>query len=429
MNMLGRHHRKAGHRVESERVVVTGMGVVTPVGTGLESFWQGITSGQSAVGPVTQFDAGAFPTRIAAEIPDFDPTNYMDRKDVRRADRFVQLAVAASQEAWQDAGLSDINPQRSGVLVGTGIGGMGTLISQYDILRERGPERVSPFFIPMMIGNIAGGQLAMRYGLMGPNATVVTACASSGNAIGDAMRTIQWGEADVMLTGGTEAVILSIAFAGFCAMKAMSTRNDMPKQASRPFDRGRDGFVMGEGAGFLVIESLTHARARKAKIYAELTGYGRSADAYHIVEPHPEGTGAAFAMRQALKDANLEASQIDYINAHGTSTPKGDLAETLAIKDVFQDHAYELAVSSTKSSTGHLLGAAGAVELIASILAIRHQVLPPTVNLEEASAECDLDYVPLRARPTRVRSVMSNAFGFGGQNATLIAQEFEPYGQ
>lgn len=411
--------------MQAQRVVVTGMGVVTPVGTGVESFWQGITSGKSAVGPVTQFDASAFPTRIAAEIRDFDPANYMDRKDVRRADRFVQLAVAASQEAWKDANLSEINPERSGVLVGTGIGGMGTLIQQYDILRERGPERVSPFFIPMMIANIAGGQLAMRYGLLGPNATVVTACASSGNAIGDAMRTIQWGEADLMLTGGTEAVILSIAFAGFCAMKAMSTRNEEPEKASRPFDRERDGFVMGEGAGFLVLESLTHAQARNAPVYAELTGYGRSADAYHIVEPHPEGIGAAFSMRQALRDAHLAAEDIDYVNAHGTSTSKGDLAETLAIKDVFQDRAYRVAVSSTKSSTGHLLGAAGAVELIASILAIRHQTLPPTVNLDEPSAECDLDYVPNQARPARIRRIMSNAFGFGGQNATLIAEEFK----
>ncbi len=411
--------------MQAQRVVVTGMGVVTPVGTGVESFWQGITSGKSAVGPVTQFDASAFPTRIAAEVRDFDPAKYMDRKDVRRADRFVQLAVAASQEAWKDANLSEINPERSGVLVGTGIGGMGTLIQQYDILRERGPERVSPFFIPMMIANIAGGQLAMRYGLLGPNATVVTACASSGNAIGDAMRTIQWGEADLMLTGGTEAVILPIAFAGFCAMKAMSTRNEEPEKASRPFDRERDGFVMGEGAGFLVLESLIHAQARNAPVYAELTGYGRSADAYHIVEPHPEGIGAAFSMRQALRDAHLAAGDIDYVNAHGTSTSKGDLAETLAIKDVFQDRAYRVAVSSTKSSTGHLLGAAGAVELIASILAIRHQTLPPTVNLDEPSAECDLDYVPNQARPARIRRIMSNAFGFGGQNATLIAEEFK----
>lgn len=410
--------------MQPERVVVTGMGVVTPVGIGLDAFWRGITSGQSAVGLVTHFDATPFPTRIAAEIPDFNPTLYMDKKDVRRADRFVQLAVAASQQAWEDAGLTRVDPDRGGVLVGTGIGGMGTLIQQYDILRERGPERVSPFFIPMMIGNIAGGQLAMRYQLVGPNATVVNACASSGNAVGDAMRAIQWGEADVMLTGGTEAVILSIAFAGFCAMKAMSTRNEDPGRASRPFDRERDGFVMGEGAGFLVLESLTHARTRGARVYAELTGYGRSADAYHIVEPHPEGMGAARAMQNALKDAELDPEDIDYINAHGTSTPKGDLAETLAIKEVFHDHAYRLAVSSTKSSTGHLLGAAGAVELIASVLAIKEQMVPPTVNLDAPSEGCDLDYVPNQARSARVRRAMSNAFGFGGQNVTLVAEEF-----
>ncbi len=424
MGECAQRPRRAGQQVEPERVVVTGMGVVTPVGTGLSAFWRGVTSGKSAVGPVTLFDASAFPTRIAAEVPDFDPSDYMDRKDVRRTDRFAQLAVAAGQQAWDDAGLSEADPERSGVLVGTGIGGMGTLIQQHDVLLQRGPERVSPFFIPMMIGNIAGGQLAMRYGLLGPNATVVTACASSGNAVGDAMRTIQWHEADVMLTGGTEAVILPISFAGFCAMKAMSTRNDDPERASRPFDQGRDGFVMGEGAGFLVLESLSHAVRRGARIYAELTGYGRSADAYHMVEPHPEGMGAALSMRHALHDAGLDPSDIDYINAHGTATPKGDYVETLAIKDVFGAHAYSLAVSSTKSSTGHLLGAAGAVELIASILSIGYQVIPPTVNLEQRSPDCDLDYVPNRPRSALVRRVMSNAFGFGGQNATLIAEEF-----
>ncbi len=410
--------------MEPERVVVTGMGVVTPVGTGLDAFWQGVTSGKSAVGRVTLFDASAFSTRIAAEIPDFDPSEYMDRKDVRRTDRFVQLAIAAGQQAWNDADIAEADAERCGVLVGTGIGGMGTLIQQHDVLLARGPERVSPFFIPMMIGNIAGAQLAMRYGLLGPNATVVTACASSGNAVGDAMRTIQWHEADVMLTGGTEAVILPISFAGFCAMKAMSTRNDDPERASRPFDCGRDGFVMGEGAGFLVLESLSYARRRGARIYAELTGYGRSADAYHMVEPHPEGVGAALAMRRALHDAALQPDDIDYINAHGTATPKGDLAETLAIKEVFGAHAYDLAVSSTKSSTGHLLGAAGAVELIASILSIGHQVIPPTVNLERPSPDCDLDYVPNWPRSAPIRRVMSNAFGFGGQNATLIVEEF-----
>lgn len=416
-------------RMKPERVVVTGMGVVTPSGTGLEAFWDGITSGESAIDHIQSFDASPFPTRIAAEIRGFDPLQYLDKKEVRHMDRFVQLAVAASQQAWDDAGLGDwVDGERAGIIVGTGIGGMGTLIEQHKVLMERGPDRINPFFIPMMIGNIAGGRLAMRYRLYGPNTTVVTACASSGHAVGDAMRAIQWGEADIMLTGGTEAVILPISFAGFCAMKAMSTRNDDPKRASRPFDRDRDGFVMAEGAGFLVLESLSHARRRGAKIYAELTGYGRSADAYHVVEPHPDGKGAALSMLRALQDAGLEPSQVDYINAHGTSTPKGDEAETLAIKRVFGEHAYRLAVSSTKSSTGHLLGAAGAVELIATVLAVHHQVAPPTINLDHPSPECDLDYVPNRPRPQRIRVAMSNAFGFGGQNVTLVAQEYRPDG-
>lgn len=407
-----------------ERVVVTGMGVVSPVGHGLEEFWRGITEGPSGVGLVQSFDATEYPSRIAAEIRDFDPLQYFDRKDVRHADRFVQLAVAAAQDAVDHAGLTDFDPQRTGVAFGTGIGGLGTLTEQYDVLRDRGPSRVSPFLIPKMIANMAGGQIAMRFHLQGPNVTLVTACASSGNAVGDAFRTIQHGEADVMLTGGSEAVILPIAFAGFCSMKALSTRNDDPTTASRPFDQGRDGFVMGEGAGFLVFESLTHAKARGAHIYGEIVGYGRSADAFHMVEPHPEGTSAILAMQRALNDAGLAPAGIDYINAHGTSTPKGDVAETLAIKHVFGEHAYQLAVSSTKSATGHLLGAAGAVELIASILAIKHQTLPPTLNLTSPSEDCDLDYVPQVKRPQRVQRVMSNAFGFGGQNACLIVEEF-----
>lgn len=407
-----------------ERVVITGMGVVTPVGTGVEAFWQGITKGVSGIGPVTAFDASDYPTRIAAEVRDFDPTEYLERKEIRHMDRFVQLAIAAAQMAYDDAHLGSVNPERFGVVVGTGIGGMQTLTEQHEILLHRGPDRVSPFFIPKMIGNIAGGQIAMRFNLQGPNVTVVTACASSGNAVGDAMRAIQHGEADLMITGGTEAVILPIAFAGFCSMKAMSTRNDDPKHSSRPFDVERDGFVMGEGAGFLVVESLSHALARGARIYAELIGYGRSADAYHVVEPHPEGNGAVIAMRQALKDAGLKPEDIDYINAHGTATPKGDVAETLAIKRVFGSEAKRLVVSSTKSSTGHLLGAAGAVELIASILAIMHQTAPPTINLDEPSADCDLDYVPNVPRPMRIRAAMSNAFGFGGQNASLVVREY-----
>lgn len=407
-----------------QRVVVTGMGVVSPVGHGLDEFWKGITEGPSRVGTVTHFDITDYPTKIAAEVRDFDPLQYFDRKDVRHADRFVQLAMAAATDAVKDSGTSRFDPERTGVAFGTGIGGLGTLTEQFDVLRDRGPGRVSPFLIPKMIANMAGGQIAMRFNLQGPNVAIVTACASSGNAVGDAFRTIQHGEADVMLTGGSEAVIIPIAFAGFCSMKAMSTRNEDPVHASRPFDRDRDGFVMGEGAGFLVFESLDHALARGAHIYAEIVGYGRSADAYHMVEPHPEGNGATQAMQRALHDAGIEPSAIDYINAHGTSTPKGDAAETLAIKRVFGNHAWELGVSSTKSATGHLLGAAGAVELIASILALKHQTMPPTLNLKAPSEDCDLDYVPLVPKPKRLRHVMSNAFGFGGQNASLIAEEF-----
>jgi 3-oxoacyl-[acyl-carrier-protein] synthase II len=408
-----------------EPVVVTGMGIISPVGSGVEAFWRGIRDGQSAVDVVQDYDLSEYPTRIAAQVKDFDPLQYLDRKESRHMDRFVQFAIAAAEEAWRDAAIRDhFDPNQAGVVVGNGIGGMHTLTEQHQILLERGPSRINPFFIPKMIGNIAGGQLAIRFNLRGPNETVVTACASSGNAIGSGLRAIQHGEADVMLVGGTEAALIPLAFAGFCSMKAMSTRNDDPKRASRPFDRDRDGFVMGEGAGFLVLERLSHAERRGApRIYAELAGYGRSADAYHVVEPHPDGEGASQAMARALKDAGMTPEDIDYINAHGTSTPKGDIAETLAIKRVFGDHAYRLAVSSTKSSTAHLLGAAGAVEMIAAILAIVHQTVPPTINLDNPDPECDLYYVPNQAETRRIRAVMSNAFGFGGQNATLIARE------
>ncbi|MCY0898621.1 MAG: beta-ketoacyl-ACP synthase II [Firmicutes bacterium] len=408
-----------------EPVVVTGMGIISPVGSGVDAFWRGIRDGQSAVDVVQDYDLSEYPTRIAAQVKDFDPLQYLDRKESRHMDRFVQFAIAAAEEAWRDAAIRDhFDPNQAGVVVGNGIGGMHTLTEQHQILLERGPSRINPFFIPKMIGNIAGGQLAIRFNLRGPNETVVTACASSGNAIGSGLRAIQHGEADVMLVGGTEAALIPLAFAGFCSMKAMSTRNDDPKRASRPFDRDRDGFVMGEGAGFLVLERLSHAERRGApRIYAELAGYGRSADAYHVVEPHPDGEGASQAMARALKDAGMTPEDIDYINAHGTSTPKGDIAETLAIKRVFGDHAYRLAVSSTKSSTAHLLGAAGAVEMIAAILAIVHQTVPPTINLDNPDPECDLYYVPNQAETRRIRAVMSNAFGFGGQNATLIARE------
>jgi 3-oxoacyl-[acyl-carrier-protein] synthase II len=407
-----------------ERVVITGMGAITPSGHGLEQFWQGITSGVSAVSLMTDYDLSDYPTRIAAQVRGFDPQKYLDRREIRHMDRFVQFAIGAAQDAWDDAGLEGhVDPERAGVMVGNGIGGMHTLTEQHVVLLERGPSRITPFFIPKMIGNIAGGQLAIRFNLQGPNETVVTACASSGNAIGEGMRAIQCGEADVMLVGGTEAALIPLAFAGFCAMKATSTRNDAPERASRPFDRDRDGFVMGEGAGFLVLESLTHALRRDARIYAELAGFGRSADAYHVVEPHPDGAGASLAMARALQDAKLAPEDIDYINAHATSTPKGDIVETVAIKRVFGEHARRVAISSTKSSTGHLLGAAGAVELIATVLALVHQVAPPTINLEQPDPQCDLYFVPNHPEARRIRAAMSNAFGFGGQNACLVVRE------
>jgi 3-oxoacyl-[acyl-carrier-protein] synthase II len=401
------------------RVVITGMGAVTPVGIGIDAFWQGLLRARSGVRPIDQFDARAFPTRFAASVPDFDPLLYMDRKEARHLDRFAQMGLAAAEMAWEDSGLQQVDPVRAGVIAGTGIGGLTTLLEQEAVLNSRGPSRVSPFLIPMMIGNILAGHLAIRFGLKGPNVTTVTACASSGHALGEALRAIQTGEADVMLAGGAESVMVPVAFAGFSSMRALSTRNDDYEHASRPFDRDRDGFVMGEGAGFVVLEHLAHAEARGARIYAELAGYGRSADAYHIVEPHPDGEGAALSMRRALQDAGLQVDEVDYINAHGTSTPVGDRAETQAIKRVFGPHAYAIGVSSTKSVTGHLLGAAGAVEAVATVLALVHQTMPPTANLTTPDPECDLDYVPNQPRAATIRAALSNAFGFGGHNATL----------
>ncbi len=413
-------------RPPTRRVVITGLGVISPVGTGHRSFWDGLLAARSGVRPISRFDASNYPTRFAADVPDFDPAAYLDRKDVRHMDRYTQLGVAAAQLAWDDAELRSPDPWRSGVSMGTGIGGMETLVDQLHVLESRGPGRVSPFFIPMMIGNMLAGQTAIRFGLMGPNASVTTACASSGHAVGDAMRTIQHGDADLMLAGGAEAVLLPIALAGFSSMRALSTNNDDLAHASRPFDAQRDGFVMGEGAGVLVLEALDHAQARGVPIYAELVGYGRSADAYHMVEPHPDGDGAVAAMRAALQDAHLAPEAIGYINAHGTSTPLGDAAETAAIKRVFAAHAYQLAVSSTKSVTGHLFGAAGAVEAIATALALHHQVLPPTANWEHADPACDLDYVPNVPRPAHVAAALSNAFGFGGHNASLAFGVWPP---
>ncbi len=409
------------------RVVITGLGLVTPIGIGKDRFWNAILEGRSGVGPIRSFDATRYPTRIAAEVLDFDPLDWMDRKEAKRNDRFVQFAIAATRMALEDADfrVTRENADRVGVVIGSGIGGATTWEEQHKILLTRGPDRVSPFFIPMLIINMAAGVVSILTGARGPNTAPVTACATGGHAIGDAFRIIQRGEADVMIAGGTEAAITELSIAGFCAMRAMSTRNDEPHKAVRPFDALRDGFVMGEGAGVVILEELGHALRRGARIYCELVGYGMSADAYHITQPDPEGEGAALAMTRCLQDAGLRPEEVDYINAHGTSTPYNDKYETLAIKRVFGPHAYRLAVSSTKSMTAHLLGAAGSVELIACVLAIHHGVLPPTVNYEVPDPECDLDYVPNRPRPAEVRVALSNAFGFGGHNATLAVRRLE----
>ncbi|MGQ9532634.1 MAG: beta-ketoacyl-ACP synthase II [Desulfotomaculales bacterium] len=405
-----------------ERVVVTGMGVVSPVGTGLETFWSSLVAGRSGIGPITRFDATEFATRIAGEVRDFDPTRYLDKKEARRMDRFTQFAVAAAGMALEDAGLAaaSLDRDRVAVILGCGIGGIETLEDQARVLVQRGPGRISPFFVPMMIPNMAAGQIAITYGFRGPNVTTVTACASGANAIGDAFKMIQRGQVDAVITGGTEAPITPLSVAGFCSMKALSTRNEEPERACRPFDAGRDGFVMSEGAAVLVLEGLSHARRRGARIYAEVLGYGSSCDAYHITAPDPEGAGAALAMAAALADAGLGPEDIDYINAHGTSTPLNDRLESLAIKQVFGPRAYEIPVSSTKSMIGHLLGAAGAIEAVATILTMVRGVIPPTINYEEPDPECDLDYVPNVARPARVNRALSNSLGFGGHNVTLI---------
>lgn len=407
---------------EREPVVVTGLGVVSPLGTGVDRLWENLLAGRSGVGPITRFDTRDFEVRIGAEVKDFNPQDWMDRKEVRRRDRFTQFFTAATQMALQDAGLEskELDPARVGLAVGTGIGGMETLYEQILVLLEKGPQRVSPFLVPMMIANMAAGQVAIDFGFTGPNATYVTACASSAHAVGEGMRMIQLGLADVVIAGGSEAAFVPITIAGFTSMKALSTRNDEPEKASRPFDAQRDGFVLGEGAAVLILERLSFAKARGARIRAELAGYGMTADAYHITQPAPRGAGGAAAMRLAMADAGLGPRDIQYINAHATSTPVGDVAETQAIHDVFGDHARELMVSSTKSMTGHLLGAAGALEAAITVLTLEHQVVPPTINYEVPDPECDLDYVPNRARPAQVEAALTNSFGFGGQNACLV---------
>jgi 3-oxoacyl-[acyl-carrier-protein] synthase II len=405
-----------------KRVALTGLGVVSPIGTGKDAFWSALMEGRSGVRRISAFDPAPFECQIAGEVADFDPSAYLDRKDVRRNDRFVHFAVAAARMALEDAGFA-ITPQNRddvGVIIGTGIGGAPTWEEQHQVLLERGPGRVSPFFVPMMIINMASGIVSMLVGARGPNFSVVSACATGGHAIGEAFRIVQRGDARAMICGGTEAAITPLSLAGFCSMKAMSTRNDPPDRALCPFDARRDGFVMGEGAGVVLLEEWEHAERRGARIYAEMAGYGMSADAYHITQPDPEGEGAARAIAAALRDAGLEPREVSYINAHGTSTPYNDKFETLAIKRVFGAHASRVPVSSTKSMTSHLLGAAGGVELIACALAIERQVLPPTINYEVPDPDCDLDYVPNAPRPARVEVAMSNAFGFGGHNAILI---------
>jgi|RhiMetdeSRZDD1v2_1073273.scaffolds.fasta_scaffold234870_3 3-oxoacyl-[acyl-carrier-protein] synthase II len=412
--------------VEMRRVVITGVGAVTPVGNTAEEFWAALIQGKSGIGPITRFDATPLPTRIAGELKGFDPLRYMDKKDDRKFDPFLKYAIACAAMAVEDAGLNveRVDRTRFGVLVGSGIGGISTLLETHKILLEKGPDRVSPFFIPMLIVNMASGLISMRFGAKGPNSSVVTACATGNHAIGDAMKIIQRNDADVMIAGGSEAIILPLTFAGFCQMKAMSTRNDDPGRASRPFDATRDGFVCGEGGGLLVLESLEHALGRDARIYAEVVGYGMTGDAHHMTAPDPEADGAARAMLLAMKDAEVEPSTVGYINAHGTSTPYNDKSETMAIKRVFGDHAHKLAVSSTKSMTGHLLGAAGGIEAIATALAIHHGILPPTINYETPDPECDLDYVPNLARKQDVEVALSNAFGFGGTNATIVLRKY-----
>jgi len=404
------------------RVVVTGIGVITPVGIGKEAMWDALARGVSGIGPITRFDASDYPTRFAGEVRDFDPAAYMDRKDARRLDRFIQYAWAATQMALTDANLdpTKVDGERMGVLIGSGIGGIETLEQQVRVLAERGPDRVSPFLVPMMIPDMASGYVSIQIGAKAHNACTVTACASGSNAIGDAARIIQRGEADIMITGGTEASVTPVSLAGFSAARALSTRNDAPQKASRPFDKERDGFVLAEGAGILVLESLEHAQARGARIYGEVAGYACTGDAYHITQPAPEGEGAYRAIRRALEDAGVSPDEIDYINAHGTSTEYNDYFETLAIKRALGEAAYRVPISSTKSMTGHLLGAAGAVEAIVCLLAMDRGLIPPTINYEVPDPGCDLDYVPNEARPAKIDVAVSNSFGFGGHNAVLV---------
>ena len=409
------------------RVVVTGMGLVIPIGIGVETAWGNVCGGKSGIGPLTRFDTNGFETKIAGEVKNFNPESCIDKKEIKKMDLFIQYSIAAAKEALEDARLAigPDNAEQVGVIVGTGLGGLPTIEKYHKVLMERGPSRITPFFIPMLIANLASGHIAIQFGPKGPNTCVVTACATGAHCIGDAFRAIVYGDAEAMITGGAEANITPLTISGFNAMKALSTKNDEPQKACRPFEKNRDGFVVAEGAGILVLEELQFALRRNARIYAELVGYGYTGDAYHITAPSPEGDGAARCMRMAIKDAKLKPEDVDYINAHGTSTPLNDYTETLAIKTVFGDRAKEIPISATKSMTGHLLGAAGSTEAIFTILAIRDGIMPPTINYEEPDPQCDLDYVPNVARRKSIHVAMSNAFGFGGTNATLILKKFE----
>lgn len=411
----------------ARRVVVTGLGMVSPLGTGVENNWKAACSGESGIGPVTRFDATDSASKIAGEVKGFDAADFLEKQMIRRFDVFIHYAIAGARMAMEDSGLKidEKNAHRVGCVTGTGLGGLGMLEHFHELLLEKGPRKVSPFFIPGIIVNLAPGQIAIEHGARGPNLSTVTACAASSHAVGEAFRMIREGIADAIITGGAEGTITPLAFAGFCSMRALSTRNDEPQKASRPFELDRDGFIMGEGAGILILEELEHALERGADIYAEIVGYGLSGDAYHVSAPEPNGVGAISCMKMALDYAGMKPEELDYINAHGTSTKLNDLAENKAIKKVFGDHANNLAISSTKSMTGHLLGAAGGVEAIFSVLTIKHGIIPPTINYETPDPECDLDYVPNKARKAEVRTVLSNSFGFGGTNACVLFKAYE----
>jgi len=409
------------------RVVVTGVGAVSPLGVGAEENWDALMKGKSGIGLITKFDAKDFPTRIAGEVKNFDPTPYISAKEIRKMDLFIQYALVATELALKDAGLPTDKElgEEAGVYIGSGIGGFKFIEDNHKALLDGGPRRISPFFITASIVNLASGYVSIRFGAKGPNSATCTACSAGSHAIGDSFRIISLGEADIMIAGGTEGCITPMGIGGFCAMKALSTRNDEPEKASRPFDKLRDGFVVGEGAGILILEELTKAKARGANIYAEIVGYGMSGDAYHITAPCEDGSGAARAMKRCLQNANINPEEVDYINAHGTSTPYNDRLETLAIKKVFGEHAYKLNISSTKSITGHLLGAAGGIEAVITVLSVKHQVVPPTINLENPDPECDLNYTPINPINRKINYAMSNSFGFGGTNACLLFKKYE----